>query len=114
MTIPSEHIEQVNFVNWVEYNHPAIKLFAIPNGGKRSIKTAIDLKAEGVKRGVPDLFIPELFLFIEMKKQKGGSTSKEQREWLSYLEGVGYKCFVCKGAEEAKKAFTEVLTGLIS
>jgi len=47
MTIPSEHIEQVNFVNWVEYNHPAIKLFAIPNGGKRSIKTAIDLKAEG-------------------------------------------------------------------
>ena len=66
MTTPSEHIEQVNFVNWVEYNYPKIKLFAIPNGGKRSIKTAIDLKSEGVKRGVPDLFIPELFLFIEM------------------------------------------------
>ena len=75
-----EHIEQVNFVNWFEYNYPTIKIIAVPNGGKRAISVAKKLKAEGVKRGVPDLFIPELKLWIEMKKVKGGSV---KNEWFS-------------------------------
>ena len=101
--IPTEHQEQVNFVNWFEYNYPDKKIFAIPNGEKRAISVATRLKAEGVRRGVPDLFIPHLQLFIEMKRQKGSATSKEQKEWLSYLSGCGYKTHICKGSEEAKK-----------
>lgn len=106
----TEHDEQVNFVNWFEYKFPNIRLFAVPNGEKRHISVAKRLKAEGVRRGVPDIFIPELKLFIEMKKAKGGRVSKEQKEWIAYLESIGYICKVCCGAGEAKKAVLE-LTG---
>ena len=102
----SEHIEQVNFVNWLEYNYPDEKFFAIPNGGKRLIKVASELKAEGVKRGVPDLYFPRLKLWIEMKKVKGGSLSKEQKEWRDYLTDVcGDTWFCCNGFESAKEAY---------
>lgn len=33
------------------------KIFAIPNGGDRDIRVAVKLKAEGVRRGVPDLML---------------------------------------------------------
>ena len=52
--------------------------------------------------GVPDLFIPEWQLWIEMKRTKGGSVSMEQKDWMLYLQKVGYCVKVCKGAEDAK------------
>lgn len=104
MTIPTEHQEQVNFVNWMECNYPEHRLFAIPNGDKRHLSVAKRLKAEGVRPGVPDLFMPSLFLFIEMKRIKGSSTSKEQKEWIKYLNENNYTAVICKGAEEAKQA----------
>jgi hypothetical protein len=58
---------------------------------------------EGVESGVPDLFIPAWKIWVEMKKEKGGSTSKKQKEWHEYLTSVGYKVFVCKGCGDAKK-----------
>ena len=45
---------------------------------------------------------------IELKRQKGGTTSPEQREWLENLENHGWCCAVCKGWEEAR----EFLAGL--
>jgi hypothetical protein len=64
--------------------------------------TAARLKAEGVCSGVPDLFIPAWKTWIEMKRQKGGTVSQEQKDWTLYLQGLGYKVFICKGAEDAK------------
>ena len=101
-TIPTEHCEQVNFVNWFEYQYPKVKLMAIPNGEKRHIAVAKRLKKEGVRKGVPDLFIPEWQIWIEMKRQKGGRLNQEQKEWLDYLEKCGYIVAVCKGFDEAK------------
>lgn len=101
--MPTEHIEQVNFVNWMRYNHPNIWVAAIPNGGKRSIKVAKELKAEGVSAGFPDLFIPELMLLIEMKRIKGSSTSIEQKQWHEYLINCGYTVEICKGCDAAKQ-----------
>ena len=72
-------------------------------GGWRSVVTAARLKAEGVSRGVPDLFIPELKLFIEMKRIKGGVISQDQKDWKNYLETNGYKVLICNGFENAKK-----------
>lgn len=109
MRIPTEHAEQVNFVNWLEFNYPEHKVFAIPNGEHRAISVAQRLKAEGVRKGVPDLFIPSLKLFIEMKRQKGSRTTQEQKDWLAYLDSCGYYSSVCKGFEEAKKEFLSVL-----
>lgn len=81
-------------------------LFHTPNGGNRNVITAKKLKAEGVKPGVPDLCLPVPRggyhgLFIEMKRQKGGVVSPEQKAWLQALNALGYRAEVCKGAAEA-------------
>lgn len=107
--LPSEHAEQVTLINWYRRTFNNSLLVAIPNGGRRSIKTAVELKREGVSKGFPDLFLPVPAggyhgLFIEMKRQKGGAVSKEQKAWLEYLNEAGYKAVVCRGFELAKEA----------
>ena len=101
-TSPSEHDEQVGFVNWFRARFPGVLLFAIPNGGHRAIGTGKALRAEGVVPGVPDLFIPAWGLWVEMKRVKGGSLSPDQKSIIAYLESVNYCCIVGKGAEDAK------------
>lgn len=101
--IPTEHEEQREFVKWFRQTHKVVRIFAIPNGGARSITTAARLKVEGVSAGVPDLFIPAWMMWIEMKRQKGGVVSPEQADWIAYLRGAGYIVLVCKGAEDAKR-----------
>lgn len=101
-TVPSEHFEQRELVRWFRQTYKGVRIFAIPNGGVRSLSTAAKLKAEGVSSGVPDLCVPAWRLWIEMKRVKGGSLSAEQKDWISYLEGVDYWCIVGKGAEDAK------------
>jgi hypothetical protein len=97
----SEHLEQVIFVAWFRKTHQGVIIFAIPNGGGRSITQGVALKSEGVLAGIPDLFIPEWRLWIEMKRAKGGRVSNEQKEFKIYLEKVGYEVIICKGAEDA-------------
>ena len=125
---PSEHSEQVATIDWAELmsnRHPELKLiFAIPNGGARHPATGKKLKAEGVKKGVPDLFLPvpratymggrlggryRMGLFIELKRRKGSTTSKEQKWWHEKLRGQGYRVEVCKGAEEAIAVLSDYL-----
>ena len=100
--IPTEHEEQRQVVMWFRQTYRPMRIFAIPNGGMRSKATAAKLKVEGVSPGVPDLFVPELKLWIEMKRVKGGRLSPEQKDWINYLASVGYVCFICAGAEDAK------------
>lgn len=101
--VPMEHAEQVTYVNWHERTFPNVLIFAIPNGGLRNIQVALKLQAEGEKPGVPDLFVPEWRLFIEMKRRKGGRVSKEQKEMMEELERIGYTCLVGNGWEDAVK-----------
>lgn len=118
-TAPSEHEEQVQFIRLVEVAFPAevaALLFAIPNGGARHIKTARELKAEGVRKGVPDLFLAYPHngysgLFIEMKKRYGGRVSPEQKAYIEALRGKGYKVEVCKGCDDAYQAMVLYLAG---
>ena len=89
-------------------------LHAVPNGGYRNIKTAAILKTEGVKRGVPDVVLPYPCgkyhgLYIEMKRKKGGTLSREQRLWLEYLNSVGYLAVCCKGFEQASAVIKKYL-----
>ena len=86
--------------------HPAIPLIhAIPNGGKRNIKTAKMLKAEGVKAGIPDVFVPcpndeWAGLYLEFKAP-GNSQTKEQLSVGESLTKQGYLVYVCYSADEA-------------
>ena len=58
----SEAAEQeavIAWCGWMEKQHPELKLlFHIPNGGSRNKAEAANLKAQGVKPGVPDLCLP--------------------------------------------------------
>lgn len=51
--------------------------------------------------GYPDLFLPELRMYIEMKVRKGGVCSEEQLECHKKLEMAGYLVIVAHGAAEA-------------
>ena len=105
-----EHHEQVKVCKYLDLlmnKWHNFKYFAVPNGGKRNIITAKKLKSEGVKAGVPDMFIlptdiRHKGLAIEMKKIKGGVVSKNQKEWIYFLVVSGWDCEVCNGFEEAK------------
>ena len=131
-----EHVEQALFVKWASMQsnkHPELKmLFAIPNGGHRHVAVAKKLKEEGVKSGVPDLFlaVPSLVnleipardrshssfvpvintpgLFIEMKVGKNKLT-KNQEWWIGNLQGQGYRCEVCYSFEEARNVICDYL-----
>jgi len=64
---------------------------------------------EGVVRGIPDLFIPQWTLWVEMKRISGGRLSPEQRAMIVYLEGIGQKVIVGKGAADASRQILEFL-----
>lgn len=70
------------------------KIFAVPNGGDRNLLVAKKLKAEGVRRGVPDLMLlaPRRGyhgLVIELKVGRNRPT-QEQSEWLQWFASQGY------------------------
>jgi hypothetical protein len=80
-------------------------MFAIPNGGLRDKRNAVNLKREGVKAGVPDIFLPVPSgsyhgLFVEMKWSKN-KPSESQLEFIESATGQGYKCVIAYSAEEA-------------
>jgi len=106
-TSPSEHEEQVGFINWFRAKYPDVLIFAIPNGEKRAISVAKRLKAEGVVRGIPDLIIPQWTLWVEMKRVSGGRLSPEQKSMIIYLESVGQTVIIGKGATDASKKIME-------
>lgn len=71
-----EHYLQSSCVKWFDLQYPkkTKQLFAVPNGGKRNIVVAKQLKAEGVRAGVADLILLTdngKVVFIEMKTDKG-------------------------------------------
>jgi hypothetical protein len=119
----SESSQQVALFAWAAIEmhagrYPELdRLFHIPNGGTRGA-TERDrtiaggkLKAEGVKPGVPDVFLPVARrgyhgLWIEMKKPslKGtkNPTSEFQDQWIDGLKKNGYACFVAFSWIEAR------------
>lgn len=111
-----ESNEQILLFQWLEIQG-INNIFAIPNGGSRNILEAKSLKKQGVKAGVPDIFLAEMRngyggLFIELKIGKNKLTNK-QKEWLDILNNSGYKCVVCYGFDEAKNVILNYLNNLI-
>ena len=118
--IPSEHAEQAALFDWWNLQHKksAMRelLFAIPNGGARSAITGAMLKAEGVRKGIPDVFLAlpcggHAGLWIEMKRQAGSHPTPTQVSMLATLRHAGYATTVCRGFDEAKAAIERYLAG---
>lgn len=111
-----EHRLQCACVRWFRYAYPHHLLYAVPNGGQRSVVTAAKLKAEGVVAGVPDLFlaVPKgeaHGLYIEMKNGRKGVVSEVQRSVMAMLEAQGYRCAVCRSFDDFREAVEEYLRG---
>lgn len=125
----TEHDLQVALItrcNLLAYQHPELaRLFAIPNGaklpytvdanGERVSRQGAYLRAEGLKSGVPDLFLPAARggwhgLFIEMKRP-GNKPSENQTEWMGALTENGYLCVVCYSDDEALDTLLAYLDG---
>ena len=112
----AEHEEQVALMLMCQTDERLKWLYAIPNGGARDVRTGVKMKAEGVKRGVADLFLPLPVgdwhgCYVEMKHGKNKLTP-EQAEFLEYVQSKGYKTFVCYSAEDAHFALTCYVEGL--
>ncbi|MGN0581533.1 MAG: VRR-NUC domain-containing protein [Oscillospiraceae bacterium] len=114
----NEAVEQTHLMEWTEYiagRYPEIRLlFHVPNGGSRNKIEAANLKKQGVKSGVPDLFLPvarggHFGLFIEMKFGKNRTTA-QQKEWIEALKLQGYRCEVCYGWEAASEVLLDYLS----
>lgn len=101
--LPSEDHEQMMFVQWFRRTHPGVLIYAIPNGGARHPAVAMKMKCTGVTKGIPDLHVPAWSLWIEIKRQKGGTVSPEQKEQMTYLQSIGHTCLVCAGNEIAQQ-----------
>jgi hypothetical protein len=113
----SEHSEQSALIQWAamqEARYPELRLlFAIPNGSARDKITGALLKREGVKAGVPDLFLPVARgghhgLFIELKVGRNKPAEK-QAAWLDALTQAGYLAVACWGWWEAREVIEEYL-----
>lgn len=116
----SEHAHQCALFCWAALPEqrerwPELELmFAIPNGGERNFKVASQLKAEGVKAGVLDIFLPVARsgahgLFIEMKKRPNKPTA-EQLMFAQKVHVQLYKVALCYTWLEAVTAIETYLT----
>lgn len=126
----SEHSQQVALFAWAASicgQYPALAyMFAIPNGGLRDVRTATSLKAEGVKSGVLDIFLPwvspwngkQIYhgCFIELKiekyrNHKNGGCSETQIDFINWVTANGYYCKVCYSWIEARDTLIAYLEG---
>lgn len=96
--------------------HPvARKVFAVPNGGRRSKIEASIMKGEGVRPGVPDLILPVARggahgFFLEMKAGDG-RLSPQQLDRIAQLVDDGYCCVSAWGADAAIEMTKRYIAG---
>jgi hypothetical protein len=100
MVNESEHVIQCKAVQWIKQYTPYV-VYAVPNGGKRGKLEAMRLRAEGVLAGIPDLHIPALALYIEMKTAVG-KVSPVQKDVHEQLRRDGQAVHVCRSLEDVQ------------
>lgn len=96
-------------------------LFAVPNEGKRGRQTAMRMKAQGLRSGVPDVFLTVRTtrysgFYIEFKKpetarSRKGSCEPNQKSWLEFLRKTGYRTKICYSSVEAMEAVEAYMLG---
>lgn len=110
----TEAQEQICVIRWSQ--QPDIRrkwpelamLFHVKNETREGACAVMHDKAMGVKRGVPDLFLPAPHgkyhgCWIEMKTDTGRA-SNDQKWWGEHLQAQGYFWAVCHGWRAAVDA----------
>lgn len=103
---PTESVEQQALMRWAAVSRgkypELVMLYHVPNEGLRNVRTGARMRAEGLRKGVPDICLPVARggyhgLYIELKRLHGGRVSEDQADWISMLTDQGYKACVCRG-----------------
>ena len=103
-------------LGYIRYSEPLIELkwlHAVHNQGHGDAVRGANAKAEGVKAGVGDIFLPYPAritvhnayyhgLYIELKKKDGGTPSDVQLDFQTDMRAAGYKCEIIHGWEAAR------------
>ena len=100
----TEASEQEAVIQYCDYC--GLDIVHIANEGKRSSKYGAELKRMGMRRGFPDLFIPQAKkgfygMFVELKRDITCKPTKEQLHWIAKLNSAVYYATVCYGADAA-------------
>jgi phosphoglycolate phosphatase-like HAD superfamily hydrolase len=99
----SEFEIQRRFLARLKKEAPRIRAVATVNGGKRTIWEAQRAKAEGMKKGEPDLKIhweTRCTAVLEFKARTG-SLSPDQLDALNWYHGAGFPCGVFRSVDTA-------------
>jgi hypothetical protein len=103
-----ESLHAIDFYNFAIHKNPDLvySLFHVTNEGLRSWSKGKELKQSGLIKGVADYILLKPsngynFAAIELKRENGGSISKEQKEFLcKSTSNGGFSC-VCFGYKAA-------------
>ena len=116
---------QKSVVDYLKLKYPKAKYCASLGGIRTSFKQAVKAKATGYVKGFPDLQICVPMekgiegeggtkrggvyhgLFLEIKKDKKSYPTKEQKEWIAYLNEQGYCARVTKGLDESMQTIDD-------
>lgn len=96
---------QKEFVQYLRFKYPELTFTC--NGQFNSLKNVATNYQMGYCKGIPDLFICDYKLWIEMKSKKG-KLQPHQVEIHKKLEKLGYKVFTCYSLTEAIETFENV------
>ena len=112
----SEYELQKKVVMYLKLKYPKVRYCASLGGIRTSYTQAVKAKASGYMKGFPDLQVcyptsKYYGLFLEIKKDKKSYATKEQKEWVNYLNSVGYYAQVCKGLEDCLDVIDWYLEG---
>ena len=100
--VPSEALECQRLIDYLRARN--IRFAHVPNEATSRTQRIKNARM-GASAGIPDylILLPTVTLWIEMKKQKGGRVSEQQRAWIDALNAqAGQFAVVCNGFEEAR------------
>lgn len=106
-SVPTEDYELRRLAGWLDKK--AILWCHVANEGQNKWQYRAKMANRGVKPGVPDVLIfsppPKVVgargVAIELKRVKGGTVSRYQKDWLDRLEQADWLTHIAKGHENA-------------
>lgn len=116
---PSEDQIHLAVIQWLEQipykgRRLADHFHHSPNGGTASIRQKSKFAKMGTRSGWPDLECPIARgkyhgLFVELKREKGGIVSANQKERLEMLNAEGYYAVVTRGYKASIEAIEKYM-----
>lgn len=119
--------ENAGKIGYKVYSAPLLQLkwlHAIHNQGHDNKVRGAIAKAEGLRAGVSDIFLPvpkiipnwaqapligKCGLYIELKRKDGGTASTEQKQFQTDMRAAGYECEIIHGWELARDCILRYL-----